>query len=784
MSSEELIALRAGSPPIGTAAAQNLARGVYGVSAVAVPLQGERDRNFKLIGQQGEYLLKVLDPATSTAAVECQVLAMAHLVEQAPELPIPRIIQTQARTAIGHAEVDGAVYRVLMMDFMPGELVTTQAAGFRLLGTIGQTLGRLDHALRGFFHAALSQPIVWDVRRAPALLQHVDYLAAPATQRLVRGALEAIIEQAASLRSLRAQAIHGDFHPCNVLVNAERDACTGVLDFGDMIHAPRVLDPAVTMAEFLIQGAARLDQIDAVLAGYCSAEPLEGEEIDALYDLITARIAVALLVIAWRRHHDPTGAAATAESFVFAEESLADLTRIGRPALTQRWHRIAGTIGRKASARGTASPIQRGATTEELLQRRHRLMGGHAEYSYDTPIHLVRGVGVWVYAADGQRFLDVYNNVPHVGHAHPVVINAVRAQASRIASNTRYLDEVVLEYAERLTGTLPPGLDACLFVNSGSEANDIAWQMAQLHTGRRGALVMTHAYHGITQALNALSPEVRRFDDPDVEALAVPPGSSEIRHSTSAELAALAARKVQRALEALQHRGRAVAALMLDSAFTSSGIYDPPASWMAPITAAVHTAGGLIIGDEVQYGLGRSGSDLWGFARRGYTPDIVTLGKPIGNGYPLGVVITRRELLERFQKETRFFSTFGGNPVAAAAGLAVLDIVERDELMAKAYVTGSYLNERLGHVATSNGNLGEIRGSGLLIGVEVVDAERKPDPRRARFIVNGLRNRGVLIGSTGPDGHILKLRPPMAFGIEHVDELIDKLTAVLRSGPP
>jgi 4-aminobutyrate aminotransferase-like enzyme/Ser/Thr protein kinase RdoA (MazF antagonist) len=779
MSSEELIALRAASPPIGTTDAESLARTLYGLSAVAVPLDGERDRNFKLTAQPGEYVLKVLDPATGTAAIECQVLAMAHLVEQAPELPIPRIIQTRSGTAIGHAEVAGEAYRVLMMEFMPGELVTAQAPGFSLLGRIGQTLGRLDHALRGFFHTALAQPIVWDVRRAPALLQHVAYLAAPASQRLVRGALETLVDRAAALRSLRAQAIHGDFHPCNVLVNAGRDACTGILDFGDMIHAPRVLDPAVTMAEFLIQGAASLDHIDAVLAGYCSAEPLDGDEIDALYDLIAARIAVALLVFAWRGHHDPAGAAATAESFAFAEASLADLTRIGRTVLTERWHRIAGTSGREASSRSAASPTQPGAPTEALLQRRHQLLGVHAEHSYDTPIHLARGAGVWVYAADGQRFLDVYNNVPHVGHAHPLVINAVRAQASRIASNTRYLDEVVLEYAERLTATLPPGLDACLFVNSGSEANDVAWQMAQLHTGRRGALVMTHAYHGITQALNALSPEVRRFDDPSVECLAVPPDLGEIRNSTNAELAAVATRNVERALAALQHRGCPVAALMLDSAFTSSGIYDPPASWMAPIVAAVRAAGGLIIGDEVQYGLGRSGSDLWGFARRGYLPDIVTLGKPIGNGYPLGVVVTRRDLLERFQKETRFFSTFGGNPVAAAAGLAVLDIVERDALVAKARVVGSYLKERLGQLASSNKTLAEVRGSGLLIGVDVIDSEGRPAPHHARFIVNGLRERGVLIGSTGPQGHVLKLRPPMVFGVEHVDELIDKLTAVM-----
>ncbi len=234
---------------------------------------------------------------------------------------------------------------------------------------------------------------------------------------------------------------------------------------------------------------------------------------------------------------------------------------------------------------------------------------------------------------------------------------------------------------------MPAGLDCCLFVNSGSEANDIAWRIARAHTGRAGALVMAHAYHGITEAVTALSPALQPSSPPHVERLAAPPGAA--APGTGAELGAAAGREAQRALEALGARGFGLAAFMLDSAFTSNGIYDPPAAWMAPITAAVRAAGGLIIGDEVQYGLGRSGSHFWGFARRGYEPDIVTLGKPVGNGYPLGVLITRRAILEAFQAQTGFFSTFGGNPVAAAAGLAVLEVIEREGLMANARATGA-----------------------------------------------------------------------------------------------
>lgn len=769
---DSLIALRAAPPSISAADAQQLALALYGLSGQATALHGERDGNFRLTSSDGrDWLLKVMAPATDDKLVECHALALAHLAEQAPQLPVPRIILTQGNLPVGVAEMSGEHYRVLMMQFMPGEPAVATVADTALLGVIGRTLGRLDYALRGFFHASLLQPIVWDVRQSAALLAYVDYLDSPVSRQLVRTAIESVANQRAIFAALRAQAIHGDFHPCNILLNQARDACSGIIDFGDMIHAPLVFEPAVTMAEFLIQGTARLEQIGAILAGYCNVESLEGEDIDVLYDVISARIATALLVYAWRCHHDQAGAQATADSFAFAEASLAALSAIGRDTLTREWHRMAGTSSERVVPTRDAS----------LLERRHRLLGANAELSYDEPLHLVRAAGVWLYGADGQRYLDVYNNVPHVGHSHPAVVNAVRAQASRIASNTRYLDEVVLDYAERLAATLSDGLDVCLFVNSGSEANDIAWRIAQLQTGHHGALVMSHAYHGITEAVTALSPEVRRTNAPHVECLAVPPDRQAVGNLSEQEVSSLAARDVERALAALKQRGFGLAAFFFDSAFTSNGVYDPPQAWMTAIAAAVRAAGGLIVGDEVQFGLGRSGTHFWGFDRRGCTPDIVTLGKPVGNGYPIGVVVTHREILERFQAQTGFFSTFGGNPVAAAAGLAVLNVIEHEQLMSNALQTGSYFRERLEQLAKRHEMLGELRGSGLLLGMEVLTSGRKPAPRRARAVVNDLRRRGVLIGSAGPQGHVLKLRPPIIFSREHVDYMIDALADVLAN---
>jgi 4-aminobutyrate aminotransferase-like enzyme len=376
------------------------------------------------------------------------------------------------------------------------------------------------------------------------------------------------------------------------------------------------------------------------------------------------------------------------------------------------------------------------------------------------------------------------------------------------------LDERIIEYVERLTATLPPDLDACLFVNSGSEANDIAWRIAKSHTGHDGALVMTHAYHGITDAVTALSPAICAKAPAHVEQLAAPVAASHRAgvadrtrgiadrtrgiadrtrgtashppgtaghtpgaRTVEADVAAAEA-DVTTAVARLAARGFKPAALVIDSALTSTGIYDPSPSWVAPIAASMDKAGALIIGDEVQFGLGRPGSDFWGFTRRGYHPDIVTLGKPIGNGYPLGVVITRRSILEKFQRDTGFFSTFGGNPVAGAAGLAVLDVLEQEQLVTNAGTTGQYLIGKLRDLAAEYDMIRDVRGCGLLIGVEVTDRAL------TKRLVNGLRDRGVLIGSEGPMGNVLKLRPPMPFRPEHADIVTDALTAVLSAVRP
>jgi len=772
-----LIALRTSRPLVTVEEAAGVARELYGLEATASILDGERDANFRLSGAQaGTVLLKCIDAAAAGAAIECQVEVLRHLARRDPDLPVPRILPTLSGAALGSFERGGQRHATLALSWLAGEPLACERREPPLLAAVGAAIARLTRALRGFEHVALSQALAWDVRRLTDLVDTIDAVASPALRRLLRAVDRRLEAAAPALAGLRAQAIHGDCHGHNVLVSPVTPGpiaaaggstdVSGIIDFGDMIRAPLVLEPAIAMSELLTERVSELEQLDALLHGFVSVQGLQAAEVDLLFDAITGRHATTLLVEAWRRQHDPEGATVLEAAAAAAAESLARLMAQGADALTARWHAAAGTHPSRLS----------------LARRRTRWLGAGAELFYAEPLHIVRGEDVWLIDAEGRRYLDLYNNVPHVGHAHPRVVAAIQRQTAVLATHTRYLHESILDYAEQLCTRLPPRLDTCLFVNSGSEANDVAWRLASFATGRAGALIIENAYHGITAAVSALTPGAGGVRAPWVVALKCPPRAANCETIADAGLLAAARADVDQAVATLNARGFAPAALFLDSAFTSNGVFDPPAAWLGVIIERLRALGTLIVGDEVQYGLGRSGSHFWGFERRGFEPDIVTLGKPVGNGFPMGVLIAPRSLVEAFQAGCGFFSTFGGNAVAAAAGLAVLSVLERECLMANAAETGACLQRAISSLGSQQACFGELRGAGLLWGLDVVDAAGRADPERARRIVNVLaREQGVLTGLEGPQGNVLKLRPPMTLRPVHVQLVAAALAASAAS---
>ena len=427
------------------------------------------------------------------------------------------------------------------------------------------------------------------------------------------------------------------------------------------------------------------------------------------------------------------------------------------------------------------------ADVAATLAARHALLGRNLSTSYWKPLKIVRGWMQYLYDETGRAYLDVYNNVPLVGHSHPRVVRAVQAQLALLNTNTRYLHDNVIRYAERLTRLLPEPLRVCYFVNSGSEANELALRLARTHTRQEDVIVLEHAYHGHTSTLIDVSPY--KFDGPGgsgrkpwVHVAPLPDDYRGPYRRGDAEAASKYARHVADILDRARAEGRGVAAFMAETLPSVAGQIVFPTGYLAEAYRHVRAAGGVCIADEVQVGFGRLGSHFWGFAMQGVVPDIVVLGKPIGNGFPLAAVITTPEITASFDNGMEFFSTFGGNPVACAAGLAVLDVLEEEHLQERALRVGAHLMSGLQALQERHAVIGDVRGSGLFLGVDLVQdcSTREPAPAQAAYIVNRLRERGILTGTDGPHHNVIKLRPPLIFSERDAALFLATLGSILE----
>ncbi len=412
------------------------------------------------------------------------------------------------------------------------------------------------------------------------------------------------------------------------------------------------------------------------------------------------------------------------------------------------------------------------------LERRARLLGPSYRLFYDEPFQPVRGEGVWLYDAAGTPWLDAYNNVACVGHSHPQVVEAIARQAATLNTHTRYLHEGILSYAERLLATLPAELGHATFTCTGSEANDLAMRIATAHTGGTGLIVTDFAYHGVTSALACASPSLGPMValGKHVRRVPAPTGGD-------AQTGQRFADGVRAAIADLQAHGIQPAALLVDTVFSSDGVFTAPNGFLQEAVQVIQAAGGVFIADEVQPGFGRTGEAFWGFMRHGVVPDVVTMGKPMGNGHPVAGIAVKPEVMRAFGNTGRYFNTFGGNPVSMAAASAVLDVLTKNRLQANALNVGRYLRDRLEGLRQRHPQVGEVRGAGLFIGLSLVTDPQTATPATelAAKVVNGLRQRQVLLSATGPQAHVLKIRPPLVLEQTHADFMVERLDAVLTA---
>ncbi|RMF76358.1 MAG: aminotransferase class III-fold pyridoxal phosphate-dependent enzyme [Chloroflexi bacterium] len=759
---------------ISSQQAVEFARNLYGIRATAQKLNGEYDHNFLLTGDDGaQYVLKLMHPDRERSEIDLQVQMLRHLAARDVGGNVPRVEKTIDDDDIAEVQTrDGKTRLVWMLHYLPHPLLAdTQPHDPRLLMSIGQMLGKLDRALVDFSHPAAHREHQWDIKRAAWIEDIIHHIEDDHRRALVSDILTAFKKYAAPLLpDLRHSIIHGDANDYNLLVDADNHRAAGIIDFGDAVYTATICNLAIVCAYAMLGKRNPLHAAAAVIAGYHEVFPLTDSEIDVLYTLICTRLAVSVTVSAQRKSIEPDNA-----YYVISE----------RPA----WHTLEHLAPLAPDYARYVFRVACGKAIDYETTRaaRQQYLGGNLSLTYQQPLKIVYGRMQYLYDEAGRAYLDFFNNVPQVGHSHPAVVRAAQDQLAMLNTNTRYLHDNVTRYAERLSALMPDSLEVCYFLNSASEANELALRLARTYTGAQDVIVLENAYHGHTGTLIDISPY--KFMGPGgagkkdwVHIAPIPDDYRGVYRRDDPARGAKYAQHVADIIAQMKADGRKLAAFIAETLPSVGGQIVPPLDYLQHVYRHVRAVGGVCIADEVQVGLGRLGTFFWGFEMMGVVPDIVVLGKPIGNGFPLAAVVTTRAIADAFDNGMEFFSTFGGNPVACAAGLAVLDVLEREQLPHNAQRVGRYLRAGLERLQAQYPLIGDVRGVGLFLGVELVNDRATLDPatQQARYIVNRLREEGVLAGTDGPHNNVLKLRPPLIINARDVDLFLHTLTAVLN----
>lgn len=751
----------------------------YGIEAELRQLPGEYDLNYDVRAAKGHYVLKVMRADCAPEFVEMQAAAISRIRAGGLAGYVPEVIPTSAgATLAAHKGEDGKPRIAWLLSHLPGTLMANvEPWSPALAASIGHLLGRLDRSLEGFEHRLLDRDLKWDLRRAGWIAARTNAIAHPSRRLRIERIVERFTGEIAPRLEARPRAvIYNDANDMNLLVDETggRQRATGLFDFGDMIRTPRVCEPAVAMAYAMMGPGDPLARGAALAGAYHKACPLAAEDLALLAALVRMRLAVSVTNAALERSERPDNAY-LAISEAPAWRLLDYLDLVGEGALDSAIR----------AACAAADPATTRSTKRSLHARRRLIAPANQSLFYDDPLHIVRGQRHFLYDADGVEYLDVYNNVPHVGHAHPHVVDAVARQMAQISTNTRYLQDVHVDYAERMLVRLPPHLTKIVFLSSASEANELALRLARAATKARDMLVMDHCYHGNTTGAMDISPY--KFKHPKGEGAApdwvhVVPQPDVYRGAHRGEGASVAyLADVRAVLDELKRRERRLAGFICECVPSVGGQIVLPPGYLNAVYAMVRAAGGVCIADDVQTGLGRLGHWFWGFEQQAATPDVVVLGKPLGNGFPLAAVAMTTAIADAFAEGPEYFSTFGGSSSACAAGAAVLDVLRDEDLVARARDNGDKLLAGLKALAARHEIVGDVRGSGLFLGVDLVRDRERRDPATAAAakIKNLLREKRVLLGLEGPDNNVLKIRPPMSFDAAAADQLLTRLDEAL-----
>ena len=749
----------------------------------ATLLGGYVDQNFRIDTHDDRtVLLKAHSFAERSGVLDLQNAVLDHLAKCDLPFATPQVQSAVDGSRVAHwRSPGGKTMRLRALSYVEGRLLAEFGAlSDDALAQAGSVVGRLDAALDGFDHPAAARPDMdWDLRNAPRTGRSSRLIQDPALRRLAEYfLLQFDMQIAPALDDLPMQVTHHDCHRYSLLGAGEGAdvRVVGVIDFGDTVLTHAAGHLAVTLSDLLVGQHDLIGAASALVGGYHKARPLEAREIALLYHLTGTRLAMYASMAAKAAHNDPGNP--------HPQAKLADVHALLRQLIAINPAAFEDAL-LSACAMETRGPI-RAQRAGQLAAERPRHFSASIYTHYREPIILEGGALQYLYGSDGTAYLDCVNNVCQWGHCHPTIVRAAQRQMARLNTNSRYVFEPMAEFAERLTATMPDGLDTVFLVNSGSEANDLAARLARAYTGNTDFVVIDRAYHGNSALATDLSPNridrpgrpglpdyVRKTECPDHYRGAFRGEAREAARRYIADLEAVVA--------AMASEGRPPAAFFAESLVGTGGQIVLPDGYLQGAYRAVRAAGGVCVADEVQVGFGRTGHWTWCFESQGVVPDIVTMGKPIANGHPMAAVVTRREIAEAFDNGITYFNTFGGNPVSCASALAVLDVLDQERLRDNVVKVGGALMKGLQALQERHEAIGDVRGLGLYIGIELVAdrSARSPAKALAKEAVEIAKTKGVLLNTNGYDANIIKIKPPLMIDERDVDQLVSTLDAAM-----
>ena len=758
--------------------AEHLADEHWGLDCQAKLLVGYEDLNFLLVTDAGDrWVLKISREGVDERSLDCQIQALKSLEESVVAHLVQRVRPAgDGRCLIPIETGEGGPRWVRVLSYLEGTPLANHRNRPRpFLEEIGRTLARLDLALGAFDHPGAHLDHGWRIERAHEVGRYAKHIPDPTRREMIEHHLDRFRSKVAPrLAGLDHGVIHNDANDYNLLVRDGADetpVLAGLIDFGDCLHTVTIAELAIAAAYLMLDRDDPLTTAAHLAAGYHSVRPITVIEQELLFDLIVARLCTSVTMSARGLDLEPDN-----EYLQIAAQPIW--------RLLERMARIDPDEATRLIEDACASSSTPVRSTDEIVAIRRNHLGRNLSISYSQPLKIVRGEGQYLFDDNGRRYLDLVNNVCHVGHCHPQVVAAARRQMAVLNTNTRYLHDNLAEYARRLTSTLPDPLEVCFFVNSGTEANDLALRLARAHTGSKEIIVLDHAYHGHSPSLVEISPY--KSDGPGGEGLAehahkVPMPDPYRGPHRGADAGDRYAGEVRAAIAEIEGAGRKLGVFMAESLIGCGGQVVPADGFLAAAADAAREAGAVFIADEVQVGFGRVGTHLWAFETQDVVPDIVTLGKPIGNGHPMAAVITTKEIAASFDTGMEYFNTFGGNPVSCAVGLAVLDVIEQEGLQRHALEIGNRMLDGLRELQARRPLIGDVRGLGLFIGVELVrDHETlEPADTEAERVIDEMKARGFLLSTDGPLHNVLKIKPPLVLTEHDVDEMLEALDEVL-----